>query len=79
VQIIVAKDSAAHCNAGSFPPTPVVSGLFWLCGFYVVAFGSCHPMLAHKALLEQKGGLSTKQNYLTNDFLTSYLISFNIS
>jgi hypothetical protein len=28
VQVVVVKDSAAHCNAGFFPPIVVVSGYF---------------------------------------------------
>jgi hypothetical protein len=38
VQIIVVKDSAAHCNTVFFLPTVVASGYFWLCGLHMIAF-----------------------------------------
>jgi hypothetical protein len=36
VQVVMVKDSAAHCNAVFFPPIVVASGYFWLCGLPLV-------------------------------------------
>jgi hypothetical protein len=47
VQVVMAKDSAAHCNAVFFPPI-VVIWLFWLCGLPSVLFGC--PWVARGSL-----------------------------
>jgi hypothetical protein len=38
VQVVIVKDSAAHCNAVFFPPILVASGYFLLCGLPSVLF-----------------------------------------
>jgi hypothetical protein len=41
-QVVMPKDSAAHCNAVSFPPTLVASGYFGYVGcmcLFLVLFG----------------------------------------
>jgi hypothetical protein len=34
VEVVMVKDSAAHCNAVFFPPTVVISGYFGYVGFH---------------------------------------------
>jgi hypothetical protein len=39
VQVVMVKDSAAHCNAVFFPPTVVASGYFGYVGYHQVYLG----------------------------------------
>jgi hypothetical protein len=39
VQVVMAKDSAAHCNAGFVPPIVVASGYFGYVGYHQFYLG----------------------------------------
>jgi hypothetical protein len=39
VQVVMVKDSSAHCNAVFFPPTEVASGYFGYVGYHQFYFG----------------------------------------
>jgi hypothetical protein len=39
LQVVVVKDSAAHCNAVFFPPIGVASGYFGYVGYHQFYFG----------------------------------------